>query len=107
MGYTIWPDGPTGDVLSEVNRERHRQEDLRREGRFEFTCASAGRDNFQRLAILLEEVGEAARAALELGNLSHDKHSPDARKQLRKELVQIAAVAVAFVEGLDADVERK
>ena len=40
MGYTIWPDGKTGDVLSEVNSERNRQEELVRSGKFLFTCAS-------------------------------------------------------------------
>jgi len=41
-----------------------------------------------KLAVLLEEVGEVARNVLE-------KESP------RDELVQVAAVAVAWLEGLD------
>ncbi len=42
-----------------------------------------------KLAVLLEEVGEVARNVLE-------KESP------RDELVQVAAVTVAWLEGLDA-----
>ena len=43
-----------------------------------------------RLAVLLEEVGEVARAILE-------RESPE---RLRAELVQVAAVAVAIAESL-------
>jgi NTP pyrophosphatase (non-canonical NTP hydrolase) len=49
------------------------------------------------LAILSEEVGEAAQAALHIhfpgGRLTED--------DLRLELIQVAAVAVAMVESLD------
>ena len=44
------------------------------------------------LAILSEEVGEAARAILEGG---------ETRDGLRDELVQVAAVAVAWIECMD------
>lgn len=43
------------------------------------------------LAILVEEVGEVAEAILE-----------DDSEGLRKELIQVAAVAIAFVEALEA-----
>lgn len=51
------------------------------------------------MAILTEEVGEAAREALE----HHFKYAenPDALLKLREELIQVAAVAVAMVESLD------
>ncbi len=88
-------------VLSDIRQERMRQEQLKAEGRFQHTCAD-GIDNFRRLAILLEEVGETARACLEKGGESNDKHYVD----LRKELVQVAAVATAFIEGVDRDVMR-
>ena len=86
-------------VLREVSDERMRQERLKAEGRFSMTCADA-MSNGARLAVLIEEVGEAARALLELGvdgEESYDKHGKD----LRQELLQVAAVAVAWVEGLD------
>lgn len=43
------------------------------------------------LAVLHEETGEAARAVLDVD-----------RAGLRKELVQVAAVAIAWIERLDA-----
>jgi NTP pyrophosphatase (non-canonical NTP hydrolase) len=97
MGYTIWPDGPTGDVLAEVNRERHRQEEPKREGRFTHTCA----DDMplgEKYAVLGEEVGEVARCVLEMSGKANDKHNRD----LRKELIQVAAVCVAWAESLAA-----
>jgi len=52
------------------------------------------------LEILMEEVGEACRARMELRY--RPEHSPGARHQqamrLRDELVQVAAVALAMVE---------
>lgn len=51
-----------------------------------------------RLRVLVEEVGEVAEAMgrPEDGNGRHD---------LRSELVQVAAVAVAWIEGLDGEKE--
>lgn len=50
--------------------------------------------SYSRLAVLMEEVGEAARACLE-------RDYPN----LREELVQVAACAVAWVEQMDAQNE--
>jgi hypothetical protein len=47
--------------------------------------------NLLRMAVLTEEVGEVARAVMERD-----------RDGLRAELVQVAAVAVAWIEGIDA-----
>jgi NTP pyrophosphatase (non-canonical NTP hydrolase) len=47
------------------------------------------------LAILTEEVGEAAQAVL------HDKFGGKAAGELRWELIQVAAVAVAWIEAID------
>lgn len=91
----------TFSVLREIMEERIRQDGLKAEGRFKYTCADIEMTNLQRLTVLLEEVGEAARAALEMHNLSNDVHG--LRHGLRKEMIQVAAVAVAFVEGLDED----
>lgn len=83
-------------ALADVIRERMRQEDLKLQGRFKYTCADHQLAPGEKLAILTEEVGEVARAILEGGNIVSDKHSAD----LRKELVQVAAVALAWVESL-------
>ena len=52
-------------------------------------CSSAALPTPVKIAVLTEEVGEVARAALE--------HDTDG---LRLELVQVAAVAVAWLEAL-------
>lgn len=78
--------GTTNESLIAVLRERARQEVL---------WGEQNHDPFTYQAILQEETGEAARAALELrfgkGTLEH----------LREEAVQVAAVALAIVECLD------
>jgi NTP pyrophosphatase (non-canonical NTP hydrolase) len=54
-------------------------------------CSSAGVAPIVKAAVLAEECGEVARAVLDLDDT-----------QLRTELVQVAAVAVAWLEGLDS-----
>lgn len=71
----------TINVLVEVDQERFRQD--------EKWGPSADRAT-PPLAVLIEEVGEVANAQLE-----GDKTG------LRKELIQVAAVATAMVEGID------
>ena len=80
---------PMRVVLRAVGTERYRQESLVDSGKFAMTCADD--PNLHRsMSVLMEEVGEAARAVLE-GD----------RDNLREELVQVAAVAVAIVEAID------
>ena len=83
----------TAAVLMDVSAERERQ-------RAKWTaahawgrgdCSSDGVDDTVKMAVLTEEVGEVARALL-------DRKSDE----LRAELVQVASVAVAWVEALDA-----
>lgn len=52
-------------------------------------CSSSNVKSIVKVAVLTEEVGEVARAVLE-----HDE------EQLRAELIQVAAVAVAWLEAL-------
>lgn len=90
----------TEAVLSDVAAERRRQERLRDEGKFvrmELTP-------LQRLPILLEEVGEVAKALVELGLTDEPATRPEdvVMDELREELIQVAACAVAWVEELDA-----
>jgi hypothetical protein len=49
----------------------------------------------ERLSILAEEVGEVAKEVNELSE-------PGAQQRLREELVQVAAVAVAWIQVLDS-----
>jgi hypothetical protein len=53
-------------------------------------CSSGAVDYIVKVAVLTEEVGEVARAVLDLEHTS----------RLRAELVQVAAVAVAWLESL-------
>jgi hypothetical protein len=86
--------GPTTErtecVLRDVAVERQHQEHLKLAGKFRFTCADRGLSDPERLAILAEEFGEVARDVVERG------------EGLRRELIQIAAVCVAWIERLDA-----
>lgn len=85
------------EVFTLVEAERNRQEQLKAEGKFLFTCADDAMADTERLAVLTEEVGEVAREVLELQNLVEEKGDVD---RLRTELVQVAAIAVAWVEAL-------
>lgn len=76
-----------------IRAERERQEELRRSGKFKWTCADPAASPHHKMTVLAEEFGEVANAVLE-----HD----DA--QLWDELVQTAAVAVAWLEGLACSV---
>lgn len=79
-------------IAYEIRRERARQDRLKAEGKFERTCAD-DMTNAERFVVLGEEVGEVAREVTErLG-----------RENMRTELVQIAAVCMAWIEGLDRE----
>ncbi len=73
--------------LPAVLDERARQDDKWRGGPGD--CSHPHTPDRQRLTVLTEEVGEVARAILD--------NQPD---QLHAELVQVAAVCAALLEGL-------
>jgi hypothetical protein len=105
MGYTIWPD-EYGNSLRDVYQECLRQEDLKREGKFHWTCADTKQDPNQKailpsekFAVLSEEVGEVAKHIVE-SIIDPTRYNP---KELRKELIQIAAVCVAWCEAIDKE----
>ena len=80
----------TPDVLAEVRAERERQD------------AKWGEQNchdFEWVSILAEEFGEAAQAANEANFTSGNRRGD--WSHLRSELVQVAAVAVAWIECID------
>lgn len=72
------------EVLTAIRKERTRQDKLWGELNRTYT-------HERWLAVLTEEVGEVARDVLE------------GKPTLREELVQVAAVAVAFIESLDEE----
>lgn len=76
----------TIDVLSQVAAERARQD------------ANWGEQNHDGplyLTVLEEEVGEVAKAILD------HRYKGKAAEDIRAELVQVAAVAVAMIESFD------
>lgn len=104
MTIPIWSDGPAGNVLAAIHLERARQERLRAEGKFPATCATPnGLSPEGKLAVLAEEFGEVARHVTEqlIDPARLDKG------KLRKELVEVAAVCVAWAEALDAEMSER
>ncbi len=93
---------PIERALLDVRHERDRQDQLKASGRFRYTCADVGLGDGDRMAVLCEEVGEVARALLERHGAVNDQHGVD----LRKELVQVAAVACAWIELLDSEAKK-
>ena len=79
------------DVYVLINAERTRQAKgwAGPHGWGSGDCASADVESIVKVAVLGEECGEVARAVLD-----HDDSN------LRTELVQVAAVAVAWLEGI-------
>lgn len=89
-------------ILNEISIERDRQEQLRAEGRFAMTCASPDMSMGQRLAVLAEEYGEVAH---EVNEGFGEGRKTDVYK-LGKELIQCAAVAVAWLESYEMTREK-
>lgn len=85
------------DIFHAINLERARQARLRAEGKFAFTLDMVEMPmpdgmpllSIHKYPILAEEVGEVARAM---------NDGDDAN--LKEELVQVAALAVAWLEAL-------
>jgi NTP pyrophosphatase (non-canonical NTP hydrolase) len=77
----------TQQIIDAIAQERKRQE----EKHGEFSVAGPFKSDAERLVILVEEVGEVARA-LQDGDAESEN--------LRAEIVQCAAVCVAWLESL-------
>ena len=92
MGLYVMPDN-----VRDIWQERLRQDDLKAAGKFAHTCADIELVNTDRLAVLVEEVGEVATAVMNMNGLAFD----EGKAALRKELVQVAAVCLAWLDGLD------
>jgi NTP pyrophosphatase (non-canonical NTP hydrolase) len=84
------------DIVQAIIAERDRQTVLQREGRFLHTAFSSQLSHAERAAILGEEFGEVCRAVVEDAKLANDRHG----KTIAKELTQVAAVCLAWLEYL-------
>lgn len=74
------------EIYHLIDHERERQAALRESGKFRFVASDADCPDDLKLAALTEEIGEVARAY-------HDGNG------LTDELVQVAAVAIAWLES--------
>ncbi len=78
----------SSSVLLEVLSERHRQDEK---------WGEQDHDDGKWLLILNKKLGEACQASLDTDGMSDG----DQAALLRNELVQVAAVAVAWIEAID------
>lgn len=107
-------------VLNEVLGERIRQVELKTEGKFPWTCDDVRVPDIKKLAVLAEEFGEVAREVNE-NMTAMDTRAPfvdvytatslvehqvyldgiaERKVKMRAELIQVAAVCVAWAETL-------
>ena len=92
---------PLERALTLVGHERKRQLALQRAGRFRYTLSDDHPDltDHVRLSCLVEEIGEVARHIINADGLATDEGN-FTHLELRKELAQVAALAVAWIERL-------
>jgi hypothetical protein len=105
-------------IFSDIEFERDHQEMLRESGKFSHTCATPGMSDNTSFRVLFEEVDEALYLVETAGRLRYamglvarvlnDRLGNDeiakigvATRELRAELIQVAAVATAWIERLD------
>lgn len=88
-------------ILTDIGSERKRQEQMKKEGRFLYTCADLEMTNYERFCVLGEEIGEVAREVLTQSERRLARDTEGTLSNMRKELIQVAAVATAWVEAID------
>lgn len=91
-----YDNGHTNSVLSEVSAERERQEKLKGV-KFDHSCADTDWHDTRKLTVLAEEFGEVAHIVCD----SIDPDNPINYHKLKEELIQTAAVCVAWIEALE------
>lgn len=102
-------------IYIDIYKERDRQEILKRDGKFLWTCADFNVAHNAKLAVLAEEFGETAKEVVDYG-ISIDKYMKEKLsfplhrrlyflKRIREELIQVAAVCVAWCEAIDKEIE--
>jgi hypothetical protein len=91
-------------TLDAVGFEVQHQDELARKGRFGRTHILPSGPNVARLAVLTEEVGEAAKECNEelmADPLEFEELKRARVQRLRTELIQVAACAVAWATALE------
>ena len=87
------------DIVMAIADERLRQRQLFAARKLSFRFDSPAVSPFRKLRVLTEEIGEVAEA---IDDLEAHPKSPIRRQHLITELVQVAAVTVAWLESLEA-----
>jgi len=98
-------------ILEKIWLERLRQKQLLREGKIFFACDSPVVSHDRKLRVLTEELGEVAGAIDRIETLNPlrqpraelSEPSARAKNNLRDELAQIAAVAIAWLESFEKE----
>lgn len=88
-------------IFKAIFEERKRQEELKAQGRFQLSCADTGISHMENYSVLGEEVGEVGHVL----NESLGSNGVFDLLKLQTELIQVAAVAVAWLEKVDRDIE--
>lgn len=88
-------------ILDMVATERGRQEFLKTQGKFAYTCADAEMTHSECMTVLAEEAGEVAHEVNE--GIGPDRYVD--KRRLLKELIETAAVSVAWAEKVHAEIE--
>jgi hypothetical protein len=86
------------DAVGRIEDERERQKELLRKGEIHFDCSSAIVDESRKLRVIIEELGEVAKA---IDELERSSNALRRREHLMVELIQVAAVAVAWMEAVE------
>lgn len=87
------------DLWREITVERRRAHEKHREHSMEGLDV----DSPRRLAVLVEEVGEVARELNERPLRTWPRNADNVDALLRAELVQVAAMAVAWIAAIDGN----
>lgn len=94
-------------IFRRILDERARQDDLKAAGKFLYTCADKELSHADCGIVLGEEYGEVCRAVLNVKGLAFDSapvgKSPAKIAHLQQELVQVAAVACAWLESMELE----
>lgn len=98
----LWKNSPKMlDVFARIAAERSRQRELFGTGKISFDCASPVPDANRKLRVLVEEIGEVAEVIDFHENAESERERKYQRDELQKELVQVAAVTVAWLESME------
>ena len=98
----LWRNSPAMlSVFARISAERGRQKLLYLTGKITFDCASTLPDPNRKFRVLTEELGEVAKELDKLEQLRDRRGEKFVLEDLRDELVQVAAVAVAWLESLE------